>query len=168
MGGKGGKQAVVGPFRVGLSCTPSAIRFRCAFRVAAQVHFLIDTPRQDYIVSSVCTLHACHKFFFLHVVAQFISVSVSLLFRMLKQLPSSAVIDLRVPFRTELNSAYWDGAEYQNSQARSWRAHLSVTSFQSPPYELASPDLELDERYPDGETAGVQNASPTSCPTLET
>lgn len=146
MGGKGGKQAVVGPFRVGLSCTPSAIRFRCAFRVAAQVHFLIDTPRQDYIVSSVCTLHACHKFFFLHVVAQFISVSVSLLFRVLKQLPSSAVIDLRVPFRTE----------------------LSVTSFQSPPYELASPDLELDERYPDGETAGVQNASPTSCPTLET
>lgn len=64
MGGKGGKQAVVGPFGVGLSCTPSAIRFRCAFRVAAQVHFLIDTPRQDYIVSSVCTLHACHKFFF--------------------------------------------------------------------------------------------------------
>lgn len=93
-------------------------------------------------VPSVLYMHVISSFF-LHVVAQFISVSVSLLFRMLKQLPSSAVIDLRVPFRTE----------------------LSVTSFQSPPYELASPDLEMDEGYPDGETAGVQNASPTSCPT---
>lgn len=63
-------------------------------------------------VPSVLYMHVISSFF-LHVVAQFISVSVSLLFRMLKQLPSSAVIDLRVPFRTELNSAYWDGAEYQ-------------------------------------------------------